>query len=248
MDIVAIANIKGGVGKSTLAVHLAAKAQHAGRRTRIIDMDEQQSAARWVERRNVTLAGASKLPLIDARDCFAKGIERALQQAEADAIEFVVIDTPPHQSLAPAAAVSAAHVTLVPIRPGVLDMDAIGQTLDMLEETGAFAFGILNMVKAKSVLADEAAELVAKEGLTLAPIRLNDRQDYNTALLNGLTAPEVKPGDKHSEEINGLWKWLQIKLKQGHARPRAEVLRVADAADAPARLSIAELRTTRRKG
>jgi chromosome partitioning protein len=47
MKTLALLSQKGGSAKSTLAVHLAVLAQATGRRTVIIDLDQQRSAAGW---------------------------------------------------------------------------------------------------------------------------------------------------------------------------------------------------------
>ena len=73
MKIVAIISQKGGAGKTTLAVHLAAAAAKAGYRTAVIDLDPQGTAASWSDRRaaqepEVISGQAIRLPaLIKAR-------------------------------------------------------------------------------------------------------------------------------------------------------------------------------------
>lgn len=58
--VIAAANLKGGVGKSTLTINLAAAMESAGERTGIIDIDaEQQAAARWKDVR-----GDNKPPIV----------------------------------------------------------------------------------------------------------------------------------------------------------------------------------------
>lgn len=238
MESIAITATKGGVGKTTLTVHIAAAAQHAGRRVRVIDLDPQQSALQWADKRIETLKGqGSKLPPLDARPGHARSLEREIKQAEDDGVDLLVIDTPPYQSQDADAAARFAMLTIVPVKPGVLDLQALAPTLDMLENTKAFAFGVLNCVKqtfGATELANEAREAVEREGLHVAPVALVDRQDYNTALMNGLTAPEVKPKGKHADEIAALWDWLQIQLKvagaQQHKRNLAPREATAEAA------------------
>jgi chromosome partitioning protein len=51
MKTILVASSKGGVGKTTVATHLAAQAALAGQRTVLVDVDPQASSTRWAERR-----------------------------------------------------------------------------------------------------------------------------------------------------------------------------------------------------
>ena len=55
MQVIAIVSQKGGVGKSTLAVHLAAEANSQGQRVLLLDLDPQGSAMEWASRRETGL-------------------------------------------------------------------------------------------------------------------------------------------------------------------------------------------------
>ena len=48
MTVIAVANQKGGVGKTTLTVHLAAYLADLGRRVVIVDADPQGNATSWL--------------------------------------------------------------------------------------------------------------------------------------------------------------------------------------------------------
>ena len=74
MKTILVASSKGGVGKTTVATHLAAQAALAGQRTVLVDADPQASSTRWAERRagldsavlpldgTAARAGASRFP------------------------------------------------------------------------------------------------------------------------------------------------------------------------------------------
>jgi len=51
MKTVLVASSKGGVGKTTIATHLAAQSAVAGQRTVLVDADPQGSSTRWAQRR-----------------------------------------------------------------------------------------------------------------------------------------------------------------------------------------------------
>ena len=125
MKTVLVASSKGGVGKTTIATHLAAHAAVEGLNTVLVDADPQQSSTRWAERR----AGldTAVLPLPAARRAKA-----AWKSLPADT-QRVVID-------APAGAMAEdletwlehADAVVVPVQPSALDLDATVGFLDTL--------------------------------------------------------------------------------------------------------------------
>jgi cellulose biosynthesis protein BcsQ len=117
MRIIGMLSRKGGSGKTTLAVHLAVLAQQAGRRTLLIDLDPQHSAADWWRARE---ADTPQLVETDPG-----GLRDVLEAARADGVDLVVIDTRPSAEHDAALVAGLSDLILVPTRPAILDLRAI---------------------------------------------------------------------------------------------------------------------------
>jgi len=124
MKTLAIIAQKGGSGKTTVAVHMAACAAQQNLKTAIIDIDPQRSAFLWNESR----AEDRKL---DAVAADISQLADLLQQAESGGVELAIIDTAPHSSAAAAIAAKLADYVLIPCRPARFDLDAIAATLEL---------------------------------------------------------------------------------------------------------------------
>ena len=124
MKTLALLSQKGGSGKSTLAVHLAVIAQAAGRRTVIVDLDPQRSAAGWWETRTAETPEMVETSPGDLR--------AVLDAARADGVALCVIDTRPSAGADAAAAAALADLVLIPTRPAIFDLKAIGATVDIV--------------------------------------------------------------------------------------------------------------------
>src|SRR5689334_17386940 len=113
MFTVAVLNQKGGVGKTTLAINLAAVAHVEKRRTLLVDMDEQGSAAEWYAARadDSPLAGLVVVKM-DRPLTLPKFRELAT------GYDFVVLDGPPRLDRVSVSAAVAADVVLMPVSPG----------------------------------------------------------------------------------------------------------------------------------
>jgi chromosome partitioning protein len=211
MHTLAIVSTKGGVGKTTLAVHLAVAAQTAGVKTLLIDLDPQGSAAQWSKDR-ARLAREHgrwfKAPL-DVRRLFANDLAEEILRAEGEGYGLVIIDTPPHADFPAARAAEAADIVLMPSRPGYFDLHAAKATVTLVRDIKAHAFFVMNQVPHNSPqIAGDAAAFLEGKGIRQAPVTITLLQPYVRALRDGLTAPELVPDGRHAQEIGALWSWL----------------------------------------
>jgi chromosome partitioning protein len=200
MKTIAILSQKGGTGKTTMALHLAVAAERAGHVATVIDLDPQASAGGWGDSRSdegptVAIAHAPRLAAI-------------LKAASDNGATVAFLDTAPHSQADAMAAAQAADVILIPCRAGILDLRAIGTTVQIVRLAGKPAAVVLNSVPPQSkALADEAAEAVRSYGIEVASVRLTQRAAFAHALASGQTAQEYEPLGKAAEEITELYKW-----------------------------------------
>lgn len=182
--IVVVGSLKGGVGKTTAAMHLAACAAGDGAGVVVLDADPERSAGRWAEHAGAALPFRVVPAERDRLAQQAVSIERAG--------EVVIIDGPPNDrdTLTRAALVAAAVV--VPVVPTGLDVDRLLPTLGVLREVEAGRRGerlpaavLLNRWDARRRLAREAAAALAE--LPLFDTRIRDLAAYQQAF-GGLPA------------------------------------------------------------
>lgn len=215
MHTLAIVSTKGGVGKTTLAVHLAVAAQHAGVQTLLLDLDPQGSAAQWAKDRTRLAAehGNWVKTRLEVRRLFANDLSEEIAKAEGEGFGLVIIDTPPHADFPAARAAEAADIVLMPSRPGYFDLHAAKATVSLVKDLKAYAFFVMNQVPHNSQqIATDAAAFLESKGIHQAPVTVTLLQPYVRALRDGLTAPELVPDGRHAQEIGALWNWLKGEL------------------------------------
>ena len=209
--LVVVGNQKGGVGKTTLAVHLAVLAQQAGRQTLLIDLDPQRSAASWWRARE------AETPLM--LETTPDRLDEMLQAAKSDGVDLAVIDTRPSAEVDAVQVAKLSDLVLVPTRPGILDLRAILDTLDTAKGTARRAMVTLNACK-PSRGAGEASDTVdarhalAAFGVPVAPVSIVNRDAFSTALRAGLTACEADPKSKAASEMHALWRTVEKELSR----------------------------------
>jgi chromosome partitioning protein len=197
---VAILSHKGGAGKTTLALNLAVAAVRAGQSCAVIDLDPQASATSWKDLR------PQETPAVVSAQ--AVRLTQVLETARDHGATIVLIDTAPHAESAALAAARAANLLLIPCRPAILDLKAIGMTIDLARLSGTPAAVILNAVPARGPLGIEAAAAVASYGIDVAPVQLGHRAAFIHSLTVGQTAQEYEPEGKAAAEIAQLYTWL----------------------------------------
>lgn len=208
MKTLAIMSQKGGSGKTTLAVHLAAYAIGQRIKTALIDLDPQASAYKWNERRT---EDDPKSPKIDTIKGAVTQLAGFLKLAEENGIALVIIDTAPHSNSAAAIVAQLADFVLMPCRPALFDLDAIASTVEIVTSAETPAAVVLNAAP-RGKLADEARAALEGQGITVLPSIIYQRAAYSHAVIDGRAVHEYEPEGKATEEVTELYGNISGKL------------------------------------
>ena len=200
MFVVSIASQKGGAGKTTVACALAVAAEHAGLPAVLIDLDPQGSATKWRELREAPAPVVTPAELAQ--------LTPILEAARTAGARLAVVDTAPHAAVAALAAARAADLVLVPCRPAVADVTAIGTTIDIARAAQRTATVVLNAAPIRNPLTDQARTAILGYGIDCAPVVVHQRIDHVHAWTAGLSAQEHAPRSKAATELAALFAWL----------------------------------------
>lgn len=200
MTIIAIVSQKGGSGKTTLSVNLAAAAEVAGAIALVIDTDPQATASQWGAWR------ADKAP--EVIDSAPPRIQSKVEAAEGQGATFIVIDTPPHADSAASRAVEVADLVLIPCRPSVFDLAASKTTISLVRLFDKPAYVVFTAGPPQAPrMYEEAVELVQSFGIEACPLILPDRAVYRHASAAGASVIEFEPEGKAAAEIAAFHMW-----------------------------------------
>ncbi|MCJ2005558.1 ParA family partition ATPase [Methylobacterium sp. J-092] len=199
MRTIAIISQKGGVGKSTVAVHLAVAGTLAGYRTALVDLDPQATARKWGDKRE-----ASEPEVIGDH---AERLPQLVEAARANGADLLVIDTAPNADRASLAAARAADLILIPCRPAAFDLEAIEATRDLATIAKKPAWVVLSSAPIRSAIVEEARRGLEADGSPVAPQVIHQRVAYSYAVIDGRSASEYEPDGKAAEEVTALFTW-----------------------------------------
>ena len=118
---VVVTNLKGGVGKTTTAVYLAAVAVAKGHEVLLIDADRQASSAEWLEERPI-----EGITVLEAPS------ERTLARAMSRHEGVAIVDTPPGDERLVQSAIDSADAVVIPTRAGGVEYPRVVVTLGMI--------------------------------------------------------------------------------------------------------------------
>ena len=199
--IISLLNQKGGVGKTTLAIHLAAALAVRRRRVLLVDADVQASALDWSASRETDLPFA------------IVGLPKAVLHREvprlAQDYDHVVIDGPPRVYEVARSAILASDVVLIPIQPSPYDIWAAKDIVDLVREAGDFnenlksAF-VINRKIVNTAIGREVGAALQEYALPLLKSEVCQRVVFAESAAAGLTVVESAPASLAAQEIKAL--------------------------------------------
>ncbi|MBY0339123.1 MAG: ParA family protein [Acetobacteraceae bacterium] len=197
--VIAVAQQKGGAGKSTIAANLAVALAQAGHRAALLDTDPQKSLERW----NALRQQRPKAVPLDFHAPAGWRVTGTLDRLRR-AAEMVVVDTPPHVETDARLVIRAADLVLVPLQPSLPDLWASDATVELAEKEKRRWAYVLNRMPASGRLRDVILAEIARRGAPVFEPHLGNRSAYPAAFAQGLGVTEASPRNPAAAEIAAL--------------------------------------------
>jgi len=221
MTIIAVANSKGGVGKSTTAVHLAAWLYEQGHSVTLADCDTQQSSSEWIRE---AVPGVNAVRL-DNPDQILNELPLLDQE-----VDYVVADGPGSQTETSRALLLRAHLAILPCKASMLEARALQKATEVLRQAQDIRGGIpeavivLSMVGKSYRLTRDMQEAAAALKLPLASTHMILRQIYADAPGQGQVVWNMGSRAREAaEELKSLFSEILPEAKGKRSKLKREV-------------------------
>lgn len=201
--IISIQNQKGGVGKTTLAIHLSHALSMMPAKVLLVDADPQGSARDWATARKneppFTVIGLDR-----------PTIHRDLPSMAAN-YDHVVIDGPPRVSELARSAIAAADLVIIPVQPSPYDVWAAQEVIDLIKEASVFkenlksAF-VINRKITNTAIGRDVLTALADFDLPILRSQVCQRIAFAESAATGQTVLEIEPKGQAAKEIIALAK------------------------------------------
>lgn len=200
---------KGGVGKSTLAVHSAVAALEQGYKVIVMDTDPQKSATYWKSERS------AKEPIVVP--VTSTHIGELIDDAATEGMDLAIIDTAPHTAPDVSLIARYADLIVIPCRPSLFDMAAVSASVEIARMSGKEAQFVLSACPIRAREIEEVEKYLSSFSLPIAPTRIHERRPFARAISTGRAVTEFEPTGKAAEEIRAFWNYLKavLNLKNG---------------------------------
>ena len=161
--VIAVSNLKGGVGKTTSTMYLAAAYRATGLKVLVVDLDKQESDPAW---------DPAARPPVDMRWLHGPNAGRTIIQRWGHRYDMILIDTPADEGRhnVISSAMGVANFVLIPTGTSMLDLEQLYRAAGRAAELGVGYGVLITMEQVNSVRIKEAgAEITAHGRRLLTP-------------------------------------------------------------------------------
>jgi chromosome partitioning protein len=200
MKVIALINIKGGVGKTTTAVNLSHCLSTKGHKVLLIDGDPQGSVIRWQG-----IAGENTFDVKHHPEAsFHKGIETLSK-----GYRYVIVDCPPGTGDISLSILMASHLAIIPVGPSLLDIWSTEETVNLVREARGYNKKLRgNLLISKKIVGTtpgrEVREALQTYKMGILETEISQRIAYVKAMIAGLPVLAYDPNSEASREVLNL--------------------------------------------
>lgn len=202
MHVIALANEKGGVGKTSACINLACHVAALGATSVIIDMDPQRSTMNWGKRRGE----GSNPETVSAQ---VSDLEKTIRALRSAGVAWCFLDLPGRSAPVTSAGLRASHMILIPSRPFEMDLEGskdVVAAAHRLKKQYAF---LMNIAPPNSPRSRDVSAQLRQAGHKVAPVVIHQRLSVADAVAEGKGVCEWEPKGPAAAEFANLFSWIE---------------------------------------
>ena len=199
--IISFLNQKGGVGKTTLAIHVADSLSRKDKKVLLVDADPQASALDWAENsENGNRFSVVGLP--------KKTLRSELRTIETD-YDYIIVDGPPRVHEIAMAAIAASDLIVIPVQPSPFDVWSLKDIIDLVNEVKTINENlktvlVINRKIVNTAIGRDVVNALADYNFPILNTAICQRVAYAESIGMGQTVLHTNSDSKASEEIQAL--------------------------------------------
>ena len=214
MSAIALCSMKGGTGKTTLALNLTERAHASGLRVAVVDFDPQEGAIGLLDLRP---GRESPWPVFASRVSVAGAESLTVMKSGGD-YDLLVCDLPGSDSMALGRLLMEMELILSPVGASAAELLVAANFTRLVERLNLPVVFVPNNIPAGRARREDLLQELAGFSDEVCPVAVRHRVAHLDATRLGMGVCEAFPKSIAAGDINSLWKWVagRIKLDVGN--------------------------------